>query len=205
MPRTVEKELWSFDELSDAAKEHAREWFRSGNLDYDWWECVYEDAESIGEILGIEFDRKRGGKQPTIWFSGFCSQGDGACFEGRYSYAKRAAKNIRQHAPKDTDLHRIADDLQELQWKHFYRLEARTAQRGHYYHSGCMAVDVSDKETGNGVNYDTEEALRDILRSFADWIYKRLEEEYNYLQSDEQVDESIRANEYEFDEDGCRV
>jgi hypothetical protein len=36
------------------------------------------------------------------------------------------------------------------------------------------------------------------------WVYRRLEAEYNWLQADEQVDESIRCNEYTFDEDGNR-
>ena len=41
-----------------------------------------------------------------------------------------------------------------------------------------------------------------MLRSFADWIYRQLKEEYEYRMSDENVDESIRINEYEFDENG---
>ena len=35
-------------------------------------------------------------------------------------------------------------------------------------------------------------------------LYKALEEEYEYLNSDEVVDETIRVNEYDFDECGCR-
>lgn len=40
------------------------------------------------------------------------------------------------------------------------------------------------------------------MRAFADWIYRQLETEYDYQNSDEQVDESIIANEYEFTEEG---
>lgn len=43
------------------------------------------------------------------------------------------------------------------------------------------------------------------MREFADWIYSRLEAEYEYQNADEQVDESIRINEYEFAEDGNRA
>lgn len=35
-------------------------------------------------------------------------------------------------------------------------------------------------------------------------LYKSLEKEYEYLNSDEAVDESLIVNEYEFDEDGNR-
>jgi len=47
-----------------------------------------------------------------------------------------------------------------------------------------------------------EDAIRDCLRSFADWIFKQLEDEYEWANADEQVDESIIANEYEFTENG---
>lgn len=212
MSRTVETEVFKFDELGESAKEAAREWYRNGALYYDWWDFVYEGAAECGKILGIDLNQKpvklMNGEtryDPAIYFSGFSSQGDGACFEASYSYAKGCGKAIRRHAPQDTDLHRIADELIALQRRHFYRLEARTHQRGYYNHSGCMAVDVSDSETGCDVSADTEESLRDTLRSFADWIYAQLECEYSWLMSDEQVDESMRANEYEFDEDGHRA
>ena len=35
MPYTITKEAYSFAELSDRAKERARDWYRQGNLDYD--------------------------------------------------------------------------------------------------------------------------------------------------------------------------
>ena len=63
-----------------------------------------------------------------------------------------------------------------------------------------MSVDVYLK--GDDAPRDVEEDTRDILREFADWIYRHLESEYEYRMSDENVDESIRINEYEFDENG---
>ena len=44
-----------------------------------------------------------------------------------------------------------------------------------------------------------------IVSDFAGWIYRRLEQEYEYQMSDECVDEGIRVNEYEFDEGGERA
>jgi hypothetical protein len=209
MTRTIEKTVFAFDELSDRAKESAREWYREGNLDYEWWDCVYEDAAQCGKILGIDLMTRTaklmgGGTrmEPNIYFSGFCSQGDGACFQGSYSYAKGATKAIREYAPDDKDLHAIADGLQEMQRKAFYRIEAQVKHRGHYYHEMCTEIDVTDSRTGNYVGGDTEDACVELLRDFMRWIYKRLESEHDYLQSNESVDESIRANEYEFDEDG---
>ncbi len=42
------------------------------------------------------------------------------------------------------------------------------------------------------------------MRDYADWIYSTLQKEYYWRMEDEQVDESILANEYTFDEDGNR-
>lgn len=56
--KIIETVVYEFDELSDKAKEKAREWYRDGALDYEWWESTYEDAERIGlKITGFELDR----------------------------------------------------------------------------------------------------------------------------------------------------
>jgi hypothetical protein len=56
--RKVETRLYQFDELSDEAKERAREWYRNGALDYDWWDSTYEDAENVDlKITSFDLDR----------------------------------------------------------------------------------------------------------------------------------------------------
>ena len=49
MPHTHCKEVWFFDELSDKAKDKARDWYREGHLDYDWWDAIYETVEQAGK------------------------------------------------------------------------------------------------------------------------------------------------------------
>jgi hypothetical protein len=200
--RVIEKTLYHFDELSDDAKKKARAWWRDGAFDYDWWGMVYEDAERIANIIGIELNHKHG-KEPTIYFSGFWSQGDGACFEGRYTYSKRANRKIRAYATVDKELHRIADDLMEIQKRYGYQLYADMKHAGHYSHSGSMRVDVCDEK--DRLTDEDREAVTRLMRDFANWIYKTLEAEYDYLNADEQVDETIRINEYEFDEKGVKT
>lgn len=212
--------VFKFDELSDSAKEKAREWFRTDYPDHDWWDGVYEDAERCAKFLGIEMGRKAQAKTPTIYFSGFWSQGDGACFEGTYNYPefdsveRSPTQMIRGYAPKDAELHRIADELEELQAQQAVlcpgsRITAHMKHRGHYYHSGCMEVTFGIDAFGRD-DFDAEldasidQRLTQAMRDFADWIYSQLEKEHDWLTADEQVDESISANEYTFDEDGNR-
>lgn len=212
MPQVLEYTVYQFDELSDKAKEKARQWYASSVFSdsYDW-EFVYEDAARMAEILGIDLRQRPvklvgGGTlyKPAIFFSGFWSQGDGACFEGDYRYKPGALKAIKTAAPNDTDLHSIAKQLQQVQARHFYKLRATMRHSGHYYHSGCMSVDVAHYDDNYRDIGSAEEDIRQLMRDFADWIYDQLKKEYNWLTSDEQVEESIRANEYTFDEDGNR-
>lgn len=198
-PMTKHYTLYTFDELSDAAKEKAREWFRRDYPDWGWLNGVYETAMTAGEHLGIEID--------AINFSGFWSQGDGARFRGSYRFKKgwRSAL-LHEFGPGDTlnQLLDIGQQLQEAQARQFYKLVATVTYRGHYEHSGCTSIDVSHDEDPCRDIGDCEDAVIQALREFMDWIYKMLEKEYDWLRSDEAVDESIIANEYTFLENGKR-
>lgn len=212
MPDIIETTVYRFDELSDAAKEKARAWYREGGFDYDWYGAVYEDFQRIAEILGLTLKarpiRLMGGgtrHEPCIWFRGFWSQGDGACFETSYSHRKGAARRIREYAPQDTELHRIADALQAIQRRNFYQLRAETSHRGHYYHEYCMAISVErDSPTYQDMTADAEDTVIEALRDLARWLYRQLKCEYDYLSSDEAVDETIIANDSTFTETGRR-
>lgn len=212
MPAIIKTEVFQIGELSDAAKEKARGWYREAGFDYDWYDFVYDDFERVCDILGINLDtiavRLFGGgtrRKPCIWFSGFWSQGDGACFEGAYSYAKGASGEIRSYAPKDTELHRIADALRSIQRRNFYQLSARISHRGRYYHEYSMDIAVErDSPVFQDMTADAEEDVREALRDLARWLYGRLDDEYEHLTSDEAVDEVIRLNEYSFTAAGVR-
>lgn len=207
--RTIQTTIFKFDELSDVAKEKAREWYRQ-DLPVDY-EFVYADAATIADLMGLDICQTRktlvNGEHyyaPTIYWSGFWSQGDGACFEGEYRYKTGALKAVKAYAPTDMELHNIAKRLQDLQKRYFYKLTASVKHRGHYYHERSMTVSVDCHiENFRYVDLsDAENELVGIFADFASWIYKRLREKWDYQNSDENVDESIRINEYEFTEDG---
>lgn len=59
MARSVTFDVFKFEELSDEAKERAIEEFRYVNVDYEWWECVYEMANEIGfTITSFDIDSR---------------------------------------------------------------------------------------------------------------------------------------------------
>ena len=206
MPQVIEITVYTIDELSDAAQEAARAWYRESCLDYEWYDFVYEDFGTICGILGLTLRtspvRLYGGgtrEKPHLWFRGFWSQGDGASFEGSYAHAKGAAKGIRAHAPKDTELHRIADALQTVQRRNFFQIHASIGQRGRYCHEYTMAIEVErDSPTWQPPTDDAEDTVTEAMRDLARWLYRQLRQEYEHLTSDAAIDETLAANEWSF-------
>ena len=142
--RIVETPVYDFTELSGAAKNKARAWFRerstmtggtastttsSGSADH-WRHARHNDRPPHG--------RRHPPEALHLVFRVLVA-GDGACFEGRYAYAPRASRRIRDYAPEDTELHRIADALQAPQRPNFYQLTASFRQTGRHY---GMTADV---------------------------------------------------------------
>ena len=212
MPRIVETTVFTIDELSSAAKENARIWYRDQGLHDEWYDVVYEDFETICRILGVTLGttpvRLHGGgtrDRPQIFWAGFSSQGDGASFAGKYSHARGAARAIRAHAPKDTELHRIADELQAIQRRNFHQLHASIRQQGRYCHEYSMAIEVErDSPTWQPMTEGAEGAVIEVLRDLARWLYRQLRSEYEHQTSDDAVDEILAINEWTFTADGRR-
>jgi hypothetical protein len=60
MPTTHTIISYKYNELGPTAQEVARDWYRQGALDYDWWDSVYDDAERIGlKITGFDLGRRQ--------------------------------------------------------------------------------------------------------------------------------------------------
>ena len=209
MPHTHTTTVYDFAELSDKAKERAREQMRDTLMQDFTPDATLEDAATFCEIIGITLDTRpvtlrNGGTrhEPQILYSGFSSQGDGASFEGHYAYKAGCAKQIRQHAPLDTRLHAIVDRLVAAQKPTGYALTASVKRADHHYcHEHTARIEVYDRHDDRvpeAIEDMIAEALRDLMR----WIYRQLEAEWEYALADEQVDDTIEANEYEFTEDG---
>ncbi len=77
MPQIITTTVYTIDELSDAAREKARTWYREAGVPDEWYDYVYNDFETICGIIGITLQtspvRLYGGgtrEQPHIWFRG---------------------------------------------------------------------------------------------------------------------------------------
>jgi len=51
--------LYRFDELADSVREKVLQNFADVNVDYDWFDFVYDDAKNVGlEITSFDIDRR---------------------------------------------------------------------------------------------------------------------------------------------------
>jgi hypothetical protein len=169
----------------------------------EWWDAVYDDFKHDMLAVGIEVER--------MYFSGFSSQGDGACFDARvYSW--------RDFLPTIYRADPALISLAAQAWTF------RVQHRGHYYHENCTSfysdmacpsnycyseldefvhayspynTEIQDAvflTNLQGYDYDTlnnefEEEFKSHMRA----LYNRLEVEYDALTSDESVLESLDA------------
>ena len=67
-----------------------------------------------------------------------------------------------------------------------------------------MGFDWPPREDGEVAEEETKE-VEDIMRSFADWMYRQLEDQHNYYFSDECVDERLREDNMSFRKDGSII
>ena len=214
MSSIITTTVYTLDELScPSAREKARDWYRVHHSDSNWYENVYEDFRAVCGIFGIDLRQRvfrlsngRFMEEPCIWFSGFCSQGNGACFEGRWHWQSATARRLREYATQDHELHRIADALQAVQKRNFWQLQAEIHHRGRYCHPYSMDITVTrNSPTGQAMTADAEAAVSEALCDLAFWLYRQLENEYDRLTSDAAVDEALLINEYTFTEAGLRA
>lgn len=159
----------------------------------DWWDFTYDHIVEQATLLGITIETKTvrlmsgaTREDPAIYFSGFYHQGSGSCFNGTYRYAKGAPKAVTP------SLAQVAKDLQAIQKKNFYGLEATIKAKDNY-----ISIQPFKRD-----DYADCDELEEALNDFNAWIYKTLQDEYEYLSSFEQFLETCEANDYNFDENG---
>jgi hypothetical protein len=177
--------------------------YRNAYVDFDdWYDFVYSDFKERMEAIGIEVAK--------IYFSGFWSHCDGACFEGAVKDWGKYLTHLGYDDP-------ILVDAAELNWHY------RWAHSGHYYHEHSVSYDdgiwspenpytsgyyggleVPDEDAFRGAVWDAaleqhdmlalSEKIQEDLRDHMRDLYRQLEKEYDYLTSDEAVIEWMEAN-----------
>lgn len=215
---------YKYQDLSDSAKETARQWYLEG-MDYEWYDGVYE--------MVIEDGKEKGFYINEIFFSGFYSQGDGASWIGKVDVRQW----IETHCEDSIGVSAWCQLIQE----DFIDKHIQVMRSGHYCHENTMQFCNWDFELdadpngahSNGfpmgrsnsifegmewkllldiINADDacqyknpeqiEQAVAESCKDYARDIYQRLREEYEYLCSEEMMIDHFDCNNYQFTEEG---
>ena len=195
----IEKTVYSFSDLetNEELKRKVLEKNDDINVTYNWAEYSIDDFKELSKIIGIDIK--------DMYFSGFWSQGDGACFTGSYQYRKNALKDLIAYSPQDNDLHEAVKQLQVFQRKCFYAMTVKITQMGNYCHENTMVFDFDtqiDKMSIGSKIDSLEREFKALFKWLAKWLYRKLEKEYEYLTSETAILGTLQANEYEFYLDG---
>lgn len=218
---------YTYDELSDRAKDNAREWFITS--DYDYFDCDALESsfcESI-EMAGFDIDK--------VFFSLSYCQGDGVAFEGRL--------DIRRFLnPENSDYVPSLESKEPARWicnSHSDFVALRTFLKkyecfadtlsikvetssygGSHLHSMRTEVDLDDGERSEPDDYtarelilfrqleksipDLETMVTDVWRTMITWLERDGYDEIEYQHSDEVVEEAMDSYDFTFDIDGRR-
>ena len=185
--QTITKQfnVFTYEELSKKAKEKVNEWYCE-TLIYDWWDCVYDQWEEKLEELGY-YDIK-------INFSGFWSQGDGASFIGKINVPLWIEKNNTEKYKRIKGLD-YSVVIKRDRWHNYVHWNTTSL----YFEETCL------QERHQNLIVLVEQLEEEIFaqhQQFNRDIYSDLENEYDWLTSEEQIKESCNVNDYTFLENG---
>ena len=183
--------LYSFNELPSEVQEKVIEDNRNINLDHNWYDFIYDNWKEKLTAFGFI--------NPEIYFSGFYSQGDGACFD-----ADIDLETVLKNAPEEYKKLILANNYIEF-------IISSYGMSNIYSHEQTKKIDFSITKDHKLIKINT--GFSTILEKFLNWleskriefcqqIYKDLQESYEYLTSDEAVKNTIIANEYTFEING---
>lgn len=208
-----------YNQLTPKQKEWAYEkWVNSNPLDYEWWHHTIENYKDSGKARGFRID--------DVHFSGFSSQGDGAYWIGHFDLPEYLVWEEEQNKGSiftDQELVLLNTALAE----DCVVSRNKIIQNGWYSHSGTMYIADAEiqgwkmlnqerviegplagmdaalfVETLDSVLPEAENKMLKLCREYADDIYKGLEEEYEYLLSEDAFKEATEANDWEFNDEG---
>lgn len=186
-------------------KDELIEKHRYWNVEHiDWWDSTYDDFKERMKTIGIEVDR--------MYFSGFWSQGDGACFEGSVTDWDLFLRSLG-YTDKVLIQHAMDHFSFSVEHSGYYCHENCTrfsadlctpdsaADEDFAERYGPLLWDADDVRTKAWLallnKYDSielEDEFEEVFKDYMRQLYKNLEAEYDYLTSDEAVWESLEAN-----------
>ena len=205
--KTISITLYRFEELGRQQQDKALEAFRYINvMDQDWFEFTKDDFCRICKILGIHTEPE------NISFRGFYSQGDGSTFSsdidlitfirgtGQQSW-KQIAPALKLDLLPCTCHARVISLIE----KGVIDATVKTVSCLGYQLKYESEYDFDRKSKYSNIDNELEKLdswVEKSMEAVNTFLFKSLQDEYEYQISDQSVQESIEANEYVFTANG---
>jgi len=174
MPRTITKEIFKFPELSDSAKEKARYWYRS-TTEYTWLDENLQSLRKWGEWMHVKIK----------------------------NYNLGGSDNRHNHIEWETDIDEGFDSLIGVRlWKYFQNQFAMPDLSGNCPFTGNCFDEVLLDRFREFMEHPWDTSYRKLIQESIDAFVESYAEDVDAEYSDEQVDEALYMNDYEFYEDG---
>ncbi len=170
---TREYKIYKYDELIEEQKQKVLEIHVYINVEHDWWDSMYEDAKTVLlKIDSFDLDRNR------------------HCIGNFIENAEDTAKKIITEHGESCET-----------WGTATNYLAERAELVKKYSDG-VSVDIVSEDNEYGYDKDQEEIDAEFLRSILEDYSVMLQKEYEYRTSEEAIIETLKANDYDFTEDG---
>lgn len=168
--------VYEFSELSSDVQDKVLEKFADINVDWGWWQFIYEDAEMVGlKITGFDMDRSRSIDIEFINDAPFT-----------------AGKIMSEHG-EQCDTYNLAQAF-------ISDRDALVAK-----HSDGIHRDIVEEGFEGYFDLECDELEAEFLHALGEEYLSILDKEYEYLSSRESIIETIEADDYLFTKNGTCI
>lgn len=171
--RILETKVYTFDELSNTAKQKAIESLYDLNILHDWYDPIYTEAENLGfKIKGFNIDRAN------------------YCNVELIEDLSTIFRNILKEHGENCDTYKLA--------KEYFKEYGQLVEK----YSDGINLELVSEENEHDFDSEANDLEEEYTSQLEEEYLSLLRQEYEYLTSEESIKETITANDYEFTEEG---
>lgn len=200
--KTITKNIYTFDELSNEAKEKAIENYRALGIPFAWQNETIDTIKAIAEVLDCNYNwDSYDGIDYTVYFEPNYYIDDAIELEGRRAWAYIENNFIsRAERPKTYYLNNVIYCDGRKNWKRKSKINYTINDCP--FTGYCMDCCFSEAWVSWKKNFNKYSTVGDFIELVADKIGTDWTADNEYQNSDERIMEIFECNNYEFTEDG---
>jgi|TARA_R110000782_G_C14632191_1_gene394562 hypothetical protein len=209
--RTVRTKIYSFNELTEEAKQNAVNQYRNNNLNHDF---IYDDAYKTVREFNKLFELKEGSRSWLDFSTNFenCIEDLNGLRLQKYIYNNFGYKLFKPS---------FIGSLKSNEIQNHKRIKSKKLNNGNVFNPYYSAIKKDNSCVLTGMCYDDDmlkpiydflnqrefninETFETILKECFTAIEKIIEDDKEYRESDQAIIEEIESNDYEFLKEGTQ-